>query len=161
MTSGVYVINTPSRAFTASLTGTLVHSPLLLGTNIRTSLTPYPLHTLSSECEKITPSDTRKVKGNCNYTPTHILVTTPLSYTLPFYIQVQMGSSWDIKIPPSSLSTLNRIPAASREIFIATLTSMRLHYTQKSPCLLVPSRSNEIPLDSNNQALHHLKQISV
>ena len=67
----------------------------------------------------------------------------------------------DIPIPLRSLYTLILRTVASRELFISTLTNMILIYTPRNSFNLVPSWSNDITLDSTNQALHHLTQVYV
>ena len=52
-------------------------------------------------------------------------------------------------------------PVASRELFVAELMNMILNYTPINTCLLLPSCSNNIPLESNNQAIHNLTQTFV
>ena len=141
--------------------GALVHPPLLIGTNTLTSLKPYPLRNFYFGGAIFTSSNTSKGKRHCTHAQTQIILTVTLLQTLPLYLQVQMDPSCDIPIPSRSLSTLTLITNTSKELFIATLMSMMLKYTWRNACLLVPTHSNHISLESTNQSLHHPNQISV
>ena len=88
---------------------------------------------------KIIPSTTSKVNIHWTPVPTQILVTLPLSWTLPLSLKVHMDSSWYIPIPSKLLSTLTLRHVSSRDIFIATFMIIILNYTPSNPCLLVTS----------------------
>ena len=147
---GVSIINTPSGSFTASSIGTLVQIPLWIGTNTITYPTTLHSQTFSSRSAKFTSSTTSKGRMHWTHTPTHILIPSPLQYTLTLSLQVHMDYSRDIPIPPISLSTLTPRPVASRKIFIAALMSIILNHTWRNTYILVPSCSKNIPLEFTN-----------
>ena len=153
MTYGVSVTSTLYGSLTALSTGASVYPPLLLGTSTITYFTPAPLQNLSYGGAKYTSSSPSKAKSYWTQSPTKILATALLPYTLPFYLQVQIPYSCYIPIPPRLLSTLTLRSSVSREFFVSALMSMMLNYTRRNTCLLVPFYSNNISLDYTNQSL--------